>query len=167
LWEVCRIEFPNKINFIEKLFAGFETSSATMSFCLYELCKNLDVQRKVQNELDEEFANDEEFYNSSYESFNNLKYLEACVDETLRMYPPLSILFRTCTKNFNIPNTDLVIEKGTSIHIPIVAIQRDAEIYENPLQFTPERFLNSANGNGNAKGLFYLPFGSGPRHCKC
>lgn len=151
-----------KRHFIMTCFSGFETSTATMSFCFFELCKNPEIQTKIQEELDREMG-DIEFEEMSYEAINSLKYLDCCVDETLRLYPPLSIMFRRCTRDYKIPNTDLVIERGTSIFIPAMAIQRDENIYDNALQFKPERFLDSPNGNGNAKGLFYLPFGSGPR----
>ncbi|KAG5681182.1 hypothetical protein PVAND_010640 [Polypedilum vanderplanki] len=143
---------------------GFETSSATMSFCLFELCKNPHIQRKVQEEIDRVFG-DKKFDDLDYEMINNLKYLECCIDETLRLYPPLSILFRTCTKDYKIPNTDLIVEKGTSVHIPSMAIQRDENIFENASEFRSERFLDSPTGNGQSEGLFYLPFGSGPRIC--
>lgn len=136
-----------------------------MSFCLYELCKNPHIQVKVQEELDRVFGADSKFEDISYEMINSLTYLECCIDETLRLYPPLSILFRTCTRDYKIPNTDLIVEKGTSIHIPSMAIQRDENIYENASEFKPERFLDSPTGNGQSEGLFYLPFGSGPRIC--
>lgn len=53
--------------------ASFETSSSTMSFCLYELAKNVDAQRKVQEEID---AAGE----ITYESLEKMKYLESCID---------------------------------------------------------------------------------------
>lgn len=134
-----------------------------MSFCLFELCKNPEIQLKIQEELDLELGDN--FDDVTYESINGLKYLESCIDETLRLYPPLSIMFRRCTRDYKIPNTDLFIEKGTSVFIPAVAMQRDENIYDDPLQFKPERFLDSPNGNGHANGLFYLPFGAGARHC--
>lgn len=58
--------------------AGFETSSSTMSFCLFELAKNPQVQRKVQEEIDQI----SEKYNNeiTYESMSEMKYLEACID---------------------------------------------------------------------------------------
>lgn len=60
--------------------AGFETSSSTMSFCLYELAKNMDIQRKVQQEIDEVTAR----HNGeiSYSSIMEMKYLEMCMDGT-------------------------------------------------------------------------------------
>jgi len=49
--------------------------------------------------------------------------------------------------------------------IPIFNYQRDPAIYDNPLVFRPERFLNNPVGTDKGKGLFYLPFGDGPRNC--
>ena len=92
-----------------------------------------------------------------------MKYLECCIDEALRLYPILPMLFRTITKDYRFPNSNVTFEKGTAIFIPILGIQRDPTIYENPLEFRPERFINSSNGSGNSKGLFYMPFGDGPR----
>lgn len=58
--------------------AGFETSSTTMSFCLYEIAKNPNVQRKIHEEIDCVLAK----HNGkiSYESVSEMKYLESCVD---------------------------------------------------------------------------------------
>lgn len=135
-----------------------------MFFCLYELAKNPDIQRKVQQEIDDAFkALDPD--EVDYEVINSLKYLDCCIDETLRKYPLLQVLTRKCTKTYNIPESDLVVPKGTLVYIPLLGLQRDPEIFEDPLQFKPERFLNSPTGGGQAKGLFYLPFGDGPRAC--
>lgn len=58
--------------------AGFETSSTTISFCLYEIAKNLDIQQKVQEEIDTVLA--KHGGKLTYESINDLKYLECCID---------------------------------------------------------------------------------------
>lgn len=135
-----------------------------MSFCLFELIKNPEIQRKVQKEIDGvlEKAGPEGI---TYDNLAELKYLECCIDETLRKYPNAPILFRVSSKDYKIANVDAVLPKRTSVFIPILGFHRDPEIYENPMEFKPERFLNSANGEGNSKGLFYLPFGDGPRNC--
>ncbi|KAG5668809.1 hypothetical protein PVAND_016733 [Polypedilum vanderplanki] len=141
--------------------AGFETSSSTMTFTLYELCKNREIMRKVQEEIDSKMNGENEF---TYEMINDMKYLDCCIDETLRKYPFVAI-FRLTTKDFKIHGSDNIVEAGTPVHIPVLGIQRDPDIYENPLEYRPERFLYSPNGNGKVKGLFYLPFGDGPRSC--
>lgn len=58
--------------------AGFETTSSTMSFCLYETSKQPEVQRKIQEEIDTVLAK----YNGemTYEAVNEMKYLDACID---------------------------------------------------------------------------------------
>lgn len=134
--------------------AGFETSSTTMSYCLYELAKNPHIQKKLQQEIDEKISNNK----ISYEIINELKYLNLCVDETLRKYPPVPILNRETTKNYTIPDTNIVIEKGTSVIIPVYALHHDPQYFPNPEKFMPERFLEKINEDGN---LIYLPFGDG------
>lgn len=58
--------------------AGFETSSTTLSFCLYELAKNGDIQKQVHEEIDRVL----EQHNGqiTYDSVSDMKYLEACID---------------------------------------------------------------------------------------
>lgn len=135
-----------------------------MSYCLFELARNPKALRKVQEELDLVFKTlgpD----GITYDALEKLTYLECCINETLRIYPPVPFLFRECRYDYKVPNSDIVIPKGTAVFIPTLGHQRDPEIFENPLQFKPERFLDSANGGGNSKGLFYTPFGDGPRIC--
>lgn len=61
---------------------------------------------------------------------------------------------------FQIPGTDVVIEKGTAIYICLYGLQRDPRFFENPLVFDPERFRN-----GSKISDAYIPFGIGPRMC--
>jgi cytochrome P450 family 6 len=89
----------------------------------------------------------------------DLKYLECCIDEALRKYPIVPVHFRKATRDYKLADSDLIVSKGSSIIIPVLGFQRDPQIYENPMQFRPERFINSSNGNGNSEGLFYTPFG--------
>ncbi|XP_062548256.1 probable cytochrome P450 6d5 [Armigeres subalbatus] len=138
--------------------AGFETSSTTMSFCLYELSKNPDTQRKVQAEIDTVLARHEG--KLTYDSINEMHYLECCIDETLRKYPPVAVLNRVCTKEYKIPNSDITIEKGTPIVLQVTAMQHDPQYYPDPMQFKPERFEDP-----EVKNKPYFPFGDGPRIC--
>lgn len=69
--------------------AGFETSSTTMSFCLYEIAKNADIQRKVHAEIDRVLA--EHKGEISYQSVSEMKYLESCIDGKLNVVTKASI----------------------------------------------------------------------------
>ncbi|KAG5681320.1 hypothetical protein PVAND_010768 [Polypedilum vanderplanki] len=144
--------------------AGFETSSSTMSFSLFELARNKDIQKKVQEEIDEVMkkTGSDEF---TYDLLNEMKYLDCVVDETLRKYPILAALFRVGTKDYSIPNSNLVLPKDTPVYMPIIGIQRDPEIFEDPMAFKPERFLDSPTGGAKVKGAVYVPFGTGSRNC--
>lgn len=135
-----------------------------MSFCLYELAKNRKLQEKAQAEIDKVFGSAGKD-GISYEMLNDLKYVECCVDETLRKYPIVPVHFRRATKDYKMAGSDLVIPNGSDIMIPVMGFHRDPAIYDNPLEFIPERFLNSSHGGGKVGGLFYTPFGDGPRNC--
>ncbi len=63
--------------------SGFETSSSTLSYCLFELARHPEIQRKAQQEIDIviKASGQNDF---TYEVLNNLKYLQHCIDEALR-----------------------------------------------------------------------------------
>lgn len=69
-----------------------------------------------------------------------------------------AILVRKCVKNYLIPGTDKVIEKGTEIFVPVYGLQMDEKYYVEAEKFKPERFVDD-----NSAGKLYLPFGDGPR----
>lgn len=79
--------------------------------------------------------------------------------ETLRKYPPAPLLARQCTKDYKIPGTKTVIEKGTVVQVPVYAIQNDPKYYPNPRKFDPSRF--SEENKKTFIEMPYLPFGEG------
>jgi len=137
--------------------AGFETTASAMSFTSYFLSKNPRVQDKLRNEVRE--VKKKNGGKLTYEGLSQLNYLECCIMETLRMYPPLPQIFRKCTKDY-VFEDGAKVEKGTAAFIPIHAIQHDPEYFEDPEEYKPERFIG-----GNIKPGTYLPFGDGPRIC--
>ncbi|GAB0087262.1 hypothetical protein DMENIID0001_015550 [Sergentomyia squamirostris] len=145
------------------LVAGFETSATKISFFLYEIAKHPTIQAKVQMEIDEIIKK----YNGeiTYEGVMEMKYLESCIDESLRMYTPLPVLNRECTEEYKLPGTGLTLEKGTRILIPVNAIHTDPKYFPEPETFKPERFLSGISNGAEIKGFTYVPFGEGPRIC--
>ncbi|CAH1401480.1 unnamed protein product [Nezara viridula] len=138
--------------------AGFETSSTTLSYCLYELAKNRQCQEAVFNEIQEVMKKHGEL---SYEAVSDMIYLEQVLLETMRMYPPVGNLCRVCTKPYRIPGTDIQLDEGVSLVIPVFALHHDPELYPDPESFIPERFTDKEL----QKAPYYLPFGGGPRIC--
>lgn len=81
----------------------------------------------------------------------------------MRKYAAISILFRKCSKEYIIPNTNIRIEKATTIMIPARQIHYDPEYYPDPQVFNPERF--NAENKPKIPQFAFLPFGEGPRMC--
>lgn len=80
--------------------------------------------------------------------------------ETLRMYPPLSTLNRVCVKDYKIPETNVIIEKDTSVLVTLLGLHFDEKYFPEPFAFRPERFKEKFHAP-----FSYLPFGEGSRSC--
>lgn len=141
--------------------AGFETSSTTMNFCLYELVMNPDLQTKLRKEIQAAISKDNG--NLTYETLLEMDLLDRVVNETLRKYPPIDNLFRVSSNAYNIPNTKYTIPAETFVQIPIYSIQHDPEHFPDPERFDPDRFLPERIKSRHP--YTYLPFGEGPRNC--
>ncbi|XP_058816025.1 uncharacterized protein LOC131679332 [Topomyia yanbarensis] len=139
---------------------GFETSSTTMSYCLYELSLNEHVQDKARQCVRNAIA---KHGGLNYEAVTDMDYIEQCINESLRKYPPGANLIRSVTKDYQVPNSDMIFKKGMAVMIPVYAIHHDEEYYPDPERYDPERF--SAEGNAERKPFTFIPFGEGPRIC--
>ncbi|KAA8521984.1 hypothetical protein F0562_012702 [Nyssa sinensis] len=144
---------------LELFSAGTDTSTSTVEWALAELIKNPESMKKVREELTREIK--QESLKESH--LPQLPYLQACVKETLRLHPPAPFLLPhraldSCkVMNYTIP-------KNAQVVVNIWAIGRDPVIWEEPLKFKPERFLNSTlDFKGN--DFEFLPFGAGRRIC--
>ncbi|KAJ8728452.1 hypothetical protein PYW08_016837 [Mythimna loreyi] len=147
--------------------AGFETVSSGMSFLLYELALNPDIQERLAQEIKATDAKNGGKFD--FNSIQNMPYMDMVVSESLRLWPPGFNLDRICTKDYNLgkPNEkaekDFIIRKGSPIMIPVFAIHRDPQYYANPEKFDPERF--SDENKHKIQPFTYMPFGVGPRNC--
>ena len=117
---------------------GFETSSSLLTFLLYEMALNPDIQDRLRDEI--KSALHENNGKLTYDVLSELKYLDMVINETLRKYPPVFFLTRRSNKDFVIPETKLTIPKGTHINIPVFSLHRDPEYYPDPEKYDPERF---------------------------
>nr|WCC58062.1 cytochrome P450 [Pharsalia antennata] len=145
---------------------GFETTSTAMTFVIYELAANQKCQVTLREEINRVLKKyDDQF---SYEAMQEMVYLDACLSEALRLHPTLAQLSKLCNERYTMTsssndfnNMSVTLEKGTSIIISLLGLQRNEEYFPSPHQFIPERFLDKTEVNKNV----YMPFGSGPRKC--
>lgn len=140
--------------------AGFETSATALSYVIYVLAKDQDVQEKVRREvIDAVGANGELDYETV---MKKLKYTGQVVDETMRLYPPgLSFVTRQAKEEYIYNGTRF--KAGTCFMVPQYYVQRDPRYWPDPLEFKPERF--SPDNEGTFKKTAYTAFGVGPRQC--
>lgn len=138
------------------MLAGLETSSTTLSFCLYELARAKDIQDAIRNEILDCI---EKYGGLNYEAVGAMRFVTRSVLETLRLHPPTPLTTRLCTAPCTLNGTDLKIKTRDAILIPIHCIQRDPEYFPNPDKFDPNRFIEDSNPRG------FLAFGDGPRAC--
>ncbi|KAL6424953.1 hypothetical protein ACFW04_009350 [Cataglyphis niger] len=141
--------------------AGFETSATTIAFALYKLALHPEIQNKLRKEILQALVKFDG--KITYEMIMSLPYLDMVFFETLRMYPPAEYLQRTTTKTYNVPNSKLVIEKGTPIFISVRGLHYEPKYFPDPDKFDPERF--SEENKRDRSRYVYLPFGLGPRAC--
>ncbi|KAH8242258.1 hypothetical protein KR038_000106 [Drosophila bunnanda] len=139
--------------------AGYETTASTSAFTLYELTQNPEALARAQEDVRQAI---ETHGGLNYDAIADMKYLEACVLETARKYPALPLLNRICTHDYPVPDSKMVIKKGTQIVISVIGMHRDAEYFPDPLSYKPERFLDETKDFNQAA---YMAFGEGPRHC--
>ncbi|XP_035209832.1 cytochrome P450 4c3-like isoform X2 [Stegodyphus dumicola] len=142
------------------MFAGHDTTAVGMSWALYLIGQDPEVQEKVQEELEEIFGDDWD-RPFTVDDVKNLKYLECVLKESQRLYPSLPYIGRE--SSCDVVVNGYTIPAGTNCMIFTYMLHRDAEVYPNPEKFDPDRFLPE-----NAVGRHpyaYVPFSAGPRNC--
>ncbi|XP_055637689.1 probable cytochrome P450 6a20 [Toxorhynchites rutilus septentrionalis] len=140
--------------------AGFETSSTAMSYCLYELALNQELQDKARQNVNEVLGR---HGSMSYEAVHEMRYVENCINESLRKYPPIVNIPREISKDYRVPDMNVTLEKGNTIILPIYSIHHDPRYYPEPEKYNPDRF--DPEGTAKRHPLAFVPFGEGPRVC--
>lgn len=140
--------------------AGMDTTAISVEWAMAEVIKNPRVQQKAQEELDRVIGVDRVMTETD---FSNLPYLQCVAKEALRLHPPTPLMLpHKANANVKIGGYD--IPKGSIVHVNVWAVARDPEVWKDPLEFRPERFLEE---DVEMKGHDYrlLPFGAGRRVC--
>ncbi|XP_047098723.1 cytochrome P450 6k1-like [Schistocerca piceifrons] len=83
--------------------------------------------------------------------------------ESLRKYPPLPFLNRDCVEPYKIPDSDVVVDKGTAVVVSLFGLHYDPDHFPDPERYDPERF--SEEQKAKRHPYVYLPFSDGPHIC--
>lgn len=128
-----------------------------MSFTLFLLAAHPEYCHKVQKEIEGKIGNE----SPNYDNVQSLAYMDMCINETMRLYPPAFFIDRVCAEDTTVHG--IQIPKNMAVSFPVFALHRDPEIWSDPERFQPERF--SAENKDSHHPYAYLPFGNGPRNC--
>ncbi|KAA8522278.1 hypothetical protein F0562_012951 [Nyssa sinensis] len=145
---------------MDMVVGGTDTTSNAVEFAMAEMMNKPQVLRKVQQELDTVVGKDSVVEESH---IPRLPYLYAVMKEALRLHPTLPLLVPHCPSETRTVG-GYTVPKGARVFVNVWAIHRDPSIWENPLEFDPERFLN-AKWDYSGNDFNYFPFGSGRRIC--
>ncbi|KAL0342453.1 UNVERIFIED_CONTAM: Flavonoid 3'-monooxygenase, partial [Sesamum calycinum] len=147
-----------------KIQAGTDTTSSTVEWAIAELIRHPAILAQARQELDSVVGSARQVLESD---LPRLPFLQAVVKETFRLHPstPLSlprIADESCEIN------GYFIPKGSTLLVNVWAIARDPDVWSNPLEFRPERFLpGGERPNVDVRGNDFelIPFGAGRRVC--
>jgi cytochrome P450 len=136
------------------LFAGHDTTTATLSFLMYELARHPDVLARVAAEIDGAEPTWDELT-------GGLPELDRVLDETLRLYPPAWVGPRRAVQDVELGGHH--IPAGAHVNYCSYASHRLPDVFPDPEAFVPERWTEERR-SALPRGA-YVPFGGGSRTC--
>eukprot|EP01129_Flabellula_baltica_P013493 TRINITY_DN626_c0_g1_i1.p1 TRINITY_DN626_c0_g1~~TRINITY_DN626_c0_g1_i1.p1 ORF type:complete len:497 (-),score=88.15 TRINITY_DN626_c0_g1_i1:43-1488(-) len=136
------------------LFAGSDTTSATLAFVMYHLGRNPEVIHKMRDEITSVLGDRE----IEYEDLVNLKYIKNVIKESLRLSPVVFRIDRYTDQAIELNGE--YIPKNTVIGVLFWPSHRNQTYWENPEQYIPERWETE-----KPVPFLYTPFSAGKRNC--
>lgn len=140
------------------LVAGHETTASALTWVLWLLAGDAEVQGEVARELDEVLGERA----PTYADLDRLPWTRAVFDEAMRLYPPVWLVSRHAKEDDVLAGRE--IPAGSLIIMTPYIAQRDPQLWEAPTEFRPQRFLDG-HRRGAAGDAIFWPFGLGPRMC--
>ncbi|KAI9847987.1 MAG: hypothetical protein M1838_000686 [Thelocarpon superellum] len=149
------------------LAAGHETTSTSLTWAVYLLCKYPDCQRRLREEIRGKLQSIDDPTPMTAAEIDQLPYLHAVCNEVLRFFPPVPVVFRDAiSSNSTILGTP--VPRGTRIVLAPAAINRSTALWgDDAGEFNPDRWMGPglANTGGAESNYAFLTFLHGPRGC--
>ncbi|XP_078600780.1 1,25-dihydroxyvitamin D(3) 24-hydroxylase, mitochondrial-like [Branchiostoma floridae x Branchiostoma japonicum] len=147
-------------NTIELMGAAIDTTSNTLLWTLYELSRRPELQDRLHQEVTQVIGQDKVM---TWDHLKDLHLLKAIIKETLRMYPVVHTVSRllqedTVLMGYRLPAKTCVVAQ-------VYAMGRDPQLFPDPDEFKPERWLRTGEAHDEINPYSSLPFGFGPRSC--
>ncbi|KAK2164067.1 hypothetical protein LSH36_69g04003 [Paralvinella palmiformis] len=146
-------------NFSEIMFAAADTTSNALCFILYLLATNPEVQARLREEVDEVVQNN----GLNVNPVGKMNYLDSVIKETLRLYPLATMQCRILEEDIALAG--YLVPKGTMFVMNHFAASRNPEVFEDPEEFRPERWIRDERNRMHHHPFAVMPFGYGKRTC--
>ncbi|KAJ3084762.1 hypothetical protein HK102_000556 [Quaeritorhiza haematococci] len=148
-------------NIFVMLVAGHETTANTIAWALAMLAIDQERQEKLHEHI-KSVVGDRD---PTYKDYNDLTYVVAIMNETLRLYPPVANIPKKTPINEPKQLGPYLLPANTHINLNLCAIQRHPKLWgPDGNEFKPERFLDGGSGVDAAKAA-WMPFSEGARAC--
>ncbi|KAJ7303434.1 high nitrogen upregulated cytochrome P450 monooxygenase 2 [Mycena albidolilacea] len=148
------------------IIAASDTTASAMTCLVWSLCSNPDIYRRLQQEIDSVFVDGvEDCFDAN--KHEELHFLTACMNETLRLYPPV---LSNGTRQIRLGQEGRIIggkfiPEGTSVSTPAYSLHRNPDyFYPGPDQFLPQRWLPDSKFERHNLTAF-IPFSLGAANC--
>ncbi|KAL8839542.1 MAG: hypothetical protein Q9176_004403 [Flavoplaca citrina] len=152
------------------LAAGHETTASALTWAIYLLAKDPQIQLRLRNEIQSLVPHPLEDPDATVtsETIGKLPYLNAVCQEVLRLFPPVSVTIRIAVKDTTICGQ--YIPQGTTLMISPWAVNGNTELWgPEAADFKPERWQRSPSGLSSNETMStnyqFLTFLHGPRSC--
>ncbi|POR32446.1 APS8, partial [Tolypocladium paradoxum] len=147
--------------------AGSDTSSSTLAATLFYLSGNPEAYARVCREVRGKFETHENI--GMGVQLNSCTYLRACIDEALRMSPPVGgALWREVGPG-GMTVDSLFLPGGIDVGVGIYSLHHNDKYHKDPFKYLPERWLvgesSATKESVELSRSAFVPFSSGPRSC--
>ncbi|SPP88745.1 probable cytochrome P450 28a5 [Drosophila guanche] len=146
------------------LLDGFETTASVLAHMLLLLGRNPEAQQRLREEIRAHVKDGI----VTFEKLNELPFLDACVQETIRIFPPAFMSIKLCTEAIELPNKDgpnFTVDVGTSVVVPHYCFMLDEDYFPEAQSFQPDRFMEPDAAKKFRESGTFMGFGDGPRVC--
>lgn len=140
--------------------AGSVTTGVALANVMMQLAKHPEALKTLREELDNALDSSEDI--APYEKVKHLTYLRACLDESLRIIPPVSHPLVRQTPPEGAMVLGDFLPGGTTVSMSAYVAHRDPKAFPEPEEYRPERWLGEA---GKELGPNFVAFTTGPRGC--
>ncbi|KAK2488071.1 Cytochrome P450 monooxygenase fck2, partial [Fusarium oxysporum f. sp. albedinis] len=140
--------------------AGSDTTAASLTCLFFELAINPQALHNVQEEIDRYHL---EYSTLDHQNLSKLSYLQACINESIRLYPLLPSGLQRITPPEGLQVGSIRLPGDTIVSIPSYAFNRDERLFKNADQFIPERWTTMTELTRDSS--LFTPFSIGKYSC--